>query len=109
MKNLLPIVPLVAVIAFGSAAAAETGQIKRKPPDAAEGERLASETVMNDSLLQKGDVVVTDRGFFVFHGVASDGSLTSSLRCQTRSVFPGQADNALLQPHRKNFHYTFIY
>jgi hypothetical protein len=29
---------------------------------------------MNDSLLQKGDIVVTDRGFFVFRGVASDGS-----------------------------------
>jgi hypothetical protein len=28
---------------------------------------------MNDSLLQKGDIVVTDRGFFVFRGVAADG------------------------------------
>lgn len=28
---------------------------------------------MNDSLLQKGDIVVTDRGFFVFRGVGTDG------------------------------------
>ncbi|WP_145963606.1 hypothetical protein [Bradyrhizobium algeriense] len=28
---------------------------------------------MNDSLLQKGDIVVTDRGFFVFRGPAPDG------------------------------------
>ena len=28
---------------------------------------------MNDGLLQKGDIVVTDRGYFVFRGVAADG------------------------------------
>jgi hypothetical protein len=28
---------------------------------------------MNDSLLQKGDIVATDRGFFVFRGLAPDG------------------------------------
>jgi hypothetical protein len=28
---------------------------------------------MNDSLLQKGDIVATDRGLFVFRGLASDG------------------------------------
>ena len=38
-----------------------------------EADRIASETAMNDSLLQKGDIVVTDRGFFVFRGVAADG------------------------------------
>ena len=53
--------------------ASETGRIKRKPPDAAEAERIASETIMNDSSLRKGDIVVTDRGFFVFRGVAADG------------------------------------
>lgn len=74
MKFLLPIALIAAVIAFSvAAAAAETGRIKRKPPDAAEAERIASETIMNDSLLQKGDIVVTDRGFFVFRGVAPDG------------------------------------
>jgi len=73
MKFLLPIALMVAVIASGTAVAAETGRIKRKPPDTAEAERIASEMAMNDSLLQKGDIVVTDRGFFVFRGVASDG------------------------------------
>ncbi len=28
---------------------------------------------MNDGLPQKGDIVVTDRGFFVFIGLAADG------------------------------------
>ena len=28
---------------------------------------------MNDSRRQKGDIVVTDRGFFVFRGLAADG------------------------------------
>src|SRR5690349_6705788 len=54
------------VFAAGVAMAGDTGRIKRAPPSAAEAERLASELAMNDSLLQKGDIVVTDRGFFVF-------------------------------------------
>ena len=73
MKFLLPIALIATVAASGLAVAAETGRIKRKPPDAPEAERIASETIMNDSLLQKGDIVVTDRGFFVFRGLASDG------------------------------------
>jgi hypothetical protein len=56
-----------------SASAQEHGRIKRKPPTNLEAERIASEIVMNDSLLQKGDIVVTDRGFFVFRGLAVDG------------------------------------
>jgi hypothetical protein len=28
---------------------------------------------MNDNLLQKGDIVATDRGFFVYRGLAPDG------------------------------------
>jgi hypothetical protein len=28
---------------------------------------------MSDSLLRKGDIVATDRGFFVFRGTAEDG------------------------------------
>jgi hypothetical protein len=28
---------------------------------------------MNDSLLQRGDILATDRGFFVFRGLAPDG------------------------------------
>jgi hypothetical protein len=58
----------------GFAALAEgQGRIKRKPPTPAEEDRIASETVMNDSLLQRGDIVVTDRGFFQYRGVAPDG------------------------------------
>jgi hypothetical protein len=56
-----------------SCVAAETGRIKRKPPDAAEAERIASDMVMNDGSLQKGDIVATNRGFFVFRGLAADG------------------------------------
>ena len=28
---------------------------------------------MNDSILRKGDIVVTDRGFFLFRGFSADG------------------------------------
>jgi hypothetical protein len=38
-----------------------------------EAERIASDMAMNDSLLQRGDIVATDRGFFVFRGLAPDG------------------------------------
>lgn len=34
---------------------------------------MASEMALNDSLLQKGDIVVTNRGFFVFRGQGRDG------------------------------------
>jgi hypothetical protein len=53
------------------AAAAE--RIKRKPPTPADAERIASETVINDSLLQKGDIISTDHGFFLYRGLAADG------------------------------------
>jgi len=73
MIFLLAAALVASVIASGIADAAETGRNKRKPPDAAEAERIASEIAMNDSLLQKGDIVVTDRGFFAFRGLAPDG------------------------------------
>jgi hypothetical protein len=56
-----------------TASAQEHGRIKRQPPTNLEADRIASEMVMNDSLLQKGDIVATDRGFFVFRGLAVDG------------------------------------
>ncbi len=56
-----------------ASSAQEHGRIKRKPPSDAEAARIASELVMNDGSLQKGDIVVTDRGFFVFLGLAADG------------------------------------
>jgi hypothetical protein len=58
---------------IGSASAEEHGRIKRKLRMPAEAERIASETVMNDSILRKGDIVATDRGFFLFRGSAADG------------------------------------
>jgi len=73
IKFLHSIALMAVVIASGTAHAPETGRIKRKAPDAIEAERIASEMIMNDSLLQKGDIVATDRGFFVFRGLASDG------------------------------------
>jgi hypothetical protein len=73
MKSPVAIAVVASIVAPSLALSGETGRIKRKPPDAAEAERIASETVMNDSLLQKGDIVVTNRGFFVFRGVGPDG------------------------------------
>jgi len=61
------------VLFTAPASAQDHGRIKRKPPTAVEEERLASDAVMNDSLLLKGDIVVTDRGFFVFRRLATDG------------------------------------
>jgi hypothetical protein len=48
-------------------------RIKKKPPTPAETERLASDEAMNDGTLQKGDIVRTDRGFFVYRGIGPDG------------------------------------
>jgi hypothetical protein len=73
MKRLsLVLVPLLIQCAF-SASAQEHGRIKKKPPTPAETERIASEMAMNDSLLRTGDIIATDRGFFIFRGLAPDG------------------------------------
>jgi hypothetical protein len=58
---------------MGTSSAQEHGRLKRKPPSSSEADRIASELVMNDSLLQKGDIVVTNRGYLMFLGVAADG------------------------------------
>ncbi|KRQ94755.1 hypothetical protein CQ12_04300 [Bradyrhizobium jicamae] len=73
MRYLGSLALIGSVLAANVAYSAETGRIKRPSPDASELERVASETAMNDSLLQKGDIVVTHRGFFVFRGVGPDG------------------------------------
>jgi hypothetical protein len=72
MRISLMIVALCVVFA-SVAAAQESSRIKRRPPTPEEAARAAAEVAMNDSLLRKGDVVVTDRGFVVFRGVAADG------------------------------------
>jgi hypothetical protein len=54
-------------------AAQEHGRIKWKRPTQAEADRAASEAAMTDSILRSGDIVVTDRGFFMFRGFLADG------------------------------------
>src|SRR5260370_5285450 len=59
--------------AFSASAEEHNGRIKKRPPGIIEAERIASDMAMNDSLLRKGDVIATDRGFLVFRGLAPDG------------------------------------
>jgi hypothetical protein len=53
--------------------AAFAERIKRRPPTETEAARIASDQAMSDGMLEIGDVVVTDRGFFQFLGLAPDG------------------------------------
>jgi hypothetical protein len=82
-----------AALMLSSAAYAESGRIRRPPPSAAEAERIASEMAMNDSLLQKGDIVVTDRGFFVFRGPAPDGVTNEFARVPDPALPANQPGN----------------
>jgi len=84
------VVPAALVLSTAAVSAQESGRIKRPPPSAAEAARIASDMAMNDSLLQKGDIVVTDRGFFVFLGPASDGVTNEFARVPN----PGPAGKA---------------
>ncbi|MEH2515781.1 hypothetical protein V1279_001354 [Bradyrhizobium sp. AZCC 1610] len=82
---------LLALLLSAAAYAQERGRIKRPPPSLAEVERIASEMAMNDSLLQKGDIVVTDRGFFIFRG--GPMAIHSSFRrCRILSLQAGVVD-----------------
>ena len=85
-----PFVIPAALLLSTVAAAQESGRIRRPPPSAAEAARIASDIAMNDSLLQKGDIVVTDRGFFVFLGPAPDGVTNEFARVPN----PGPAGKA---------------
>ncbi len=82
-----------ALILSSAAYAQESGRIRRQPPSAAEADRIASEMAMNDSLLQKGDIVVTDRGFFLFRGLASDGVTNEFARVPDPALPAGQPGN----------------
>ena len=73
------VLALVLVLA-NAVSAQDSPRIKRKSPTAAEVERIASDMAMNDSLLRKGDIVVTDRGFLVFRGIAQDGTTNEFVR-----------------------------
>ena len=55
------------------AAAQEHGRIQGMRPTQAEADRMASESAINDSILRKGDIVATDRGFLMFRGFLADG------------------------------------
>jgi len=48
------------------ALAQDHGRIKKKPPTPADAERIVSDMAMSDGTLQKGDIVTTNRGFFLF-------------------------------------------
>jgi hypothetical protein len=67
---------IVAMAVFAATARAEeySPRIKRKPPSAAEADQIASDVALSDSLLREGDIVVTNRGFFVFRGTGVDGT-----------------------------------
>ena len=67
------LVVVLVVILQGASAASALERIKKKPPTSAEAQRIASDLAMTDSSLQKGDIVSTDRGFFVYRGIGADG------------------------------------
>ena len=75
------LVVLAAIFQTSFAAAAEDhGRIKKKPPTPVEADRLASQVVMNDSSLHRGDIVSTDRGFFLYRGRGPDGYTNDFVR-----------------------------
>jgi hypothetical protein len=88
-----PFVVPAAVMLSAAAFAQESGRIRRPPPSAAEAARIASDMAMNDTLLQKGDIVVTDRGFFVFRGPAPDGVTNEFARVPDPAVQANQPGN----------------
>ncbi|MEH2535958.1 hypothetical protein V1277_004742 [Bradyrhizobium sp. AZCC 1588] len=56
---------------------------------------------MNDTLLQKGDIVVTDRGFLVFRGPAPDGMTNEFARVPDPALPANQPGN-LTAKHRSD-------
>ena len=73
MIRIFVAIPIALSLAASNALAQEHGRIKKKPPTPAEAERIASDMAMSDGSLQKGDIVATDRGFFLFRGLGADG------------------------------------
>ena len=53
--------------------AQEHGRVKWKRLTQAEADPMASESAITEFILRKGDIVVTDRGFFMFRGFLADG------------------------------------
>ena len=73
MKRIAALLLVTLLLPTVTAFAEDQGRIKRKPPTPVEVERIASDMAMNDSILQKGDIVSTYRGFFLFRGLGPDG------------------------------------
>ncbi len=72
---------LVAIFQPGFAACAQQHErIKKKPPTPVEVERMASDMVMNDVSLHKGDIISTDSGFFLYRGLGPDGYTNDFVR-----------------------------
>jgi hypothetical protein len=53
---------------------------QEKAAHASEAERIASDMVMNDGSLKRGDIVSTDRGFFLYRGLGPDGYSSDFVR-----------------------------
>ena len=73
MKRIAALLLVTLLLPTVTAFAEDQGRIKRKAPTLVEVERIASDMAMNDSILQKGDIVSTYRGFFLFRGLGPDG------------------------------------
>ena len=71
--RLLRLILAMAFVGATVAAEEDSPRIKRKPPSPAEAAQIASDVALSDSLLRKGDIVVTNRGFFIFRGIGADG------------------------------------
>jgi hypothetical protein len=93
-----PFVVPAALLLSTTALAQENGRIRRPPPSAAEAARIASEMAMNDTLLQKGDIVVTDRGFFIFRGAGSDGVTNEFTRVPDPDLSVGRPAHLGVRP-----------
>jgi hypothetical protein len=46
---------------------------QEETPTPVEAEHIASDMVMNDGGLKRGDIVSTDRGFYLYRGLGPDG------------------------------------
>jgi hypothetical protein len=71
--RLLLLILAMAFVGATVAAEEDSPRIKRRPPSPTEAAQIASDVALSDSLLRKGDIVVTNRGFFIFRGIGADG------------------------------------
>jgi hypothetical protein len=74
VRSMYRITILLLAMQLTSVVGATAERIKRKPPEETERARLASEQVLEDDDLRKGDIISTDHGFFQIRGLNADGS-----------------------------------